>query len=100
VLFGGRLSTTGEYAVRAVLIQAGLAETLRGTQPPKAISWSETSSRVRNCQCVSILQRGHLKLTGTVLEATFWKARDTCVTCCWPKGIRFTINSSSAATTV
>jgi hypothetical protein len=49
-------------------------------------------------RCVSILRREHLKSTGTVVVATFWKAHVTCAMCCWQEGIRSTINSSSVAT--
>src|SRR5712692_6726597 len=91
--FGGRLNTTVEYAVRAALIREALAEKIPRTQPPKAISWLGSSSPVRSCRCVSILRREHLKSTGTVVVATFWKARVTCAMCYWQKDTTFTTSS-------
>src|SRR6185436_15545654 len=98
--FGGRLNTTAEFAVGAVLIPAGAEATVLGTQRPKATSWLSNTSPVPNCRCASISRREHLRATRTAVGVRFWKQHVICVTCCWQKGMRFTINSSSAATTV
>jgi enterochelin esterase-like enzyme len=93
-------NATAESAAPGVRIQAGAPAAVPATLRRKAISWLSNSSPAPNCRCASILRREHSKQTRTAGAAAFWKLRVICATCYWQRGMRFTINSSSAATTV